>query len=124
MGVLAVVLGVYAVSLFWRIPAAEARSLTFLTLVIANVALIFTNRSWTRTLVKNLSEPNPALWWVTGGSAVLLALLIFVSPIRNAFRFAALNWQQLIVCLVLGVSSVLWFELMKMWRLRRKPSLA
>ena len=55
---------------------------------------------------------------------VLLALLIFVLPIRNAFRFAALNWQQLIVCLVLGVSSVLWFELVKMWRLRRKPSLA
>ena len=83
--------GVYAVSLFWRIPTAEARSLTFLTLVVANVALIFTNRPWTRTIAGSLGASNPALWWVTGGSAVLLALLIFVSSVRNAFRFAGRN---------------------------------
>ena len=124
VGVLAFVLGVYAFSLLSHIPTEEARSLTFLTLVIANVALIFTNRSWTRTIAGSLRESNPALWWVTGGSAILMTLLIFVPPIRNAFRFAALNWRQLITCLVLGVSSVLWFELLKLWRLRRKPSLA
>ena len=118
IGAMALVLGVYAVSLFWRIPTEQARSLTFLTLVVSNVALIFTNRSWTRTIVGSLRESNPALWWVTGGSAILLALLIFVSPIRNAFRFAALSWRQLVVCCVLGVGSVLWFEALKMWRLR------
>ena len=124
VGVLAFVLGVYAFSLLSHIPTEEARSLTFLTLVIANVSLIFTNRSWTRTIAGSLRESNPALWWVTGGSTVLMTLLIFVPPIRNAFRFAALNWRQLIICLALGVSSVLWFELWKLWRLRRKPSLA
>jgi Ca2+-transporting ATPase len=116
VGVLTLVLGVYMVSLFWRIPTEQARSLTFLTLVVANVALIFTNRSWTRTIADSLRESNPALWWVTGGAAALLALLIFVTPIRNAFRFATLSGRQLVVCCALGIGSVVWFELLKLFR--------
>ena len=124
VGVLALVLGVYMVSLFWGIPTEQARSLTFLTLVVANVALIFTNRSWTRTIASSLRESNPALWWVTGGAAALLALLIFVTPIRDAFRFAALSGRQLVVCCVLGIGSVLWFELLKLFRLNGKERTA
>jgi P-type Ca2+ transporter type 2C len=121
IGVLIPVLAVYAISVFWRIPTDEARSLTFLTLVVANVALIFTNRSWTRTIAGSLREWNPALWWVTGGSVILLALLVAVPPIRNAFRFAALDSKQLVLCCLLGIGSVLWFELLKMFRAHRSP---
>lgn len=114
-----VVLGVYAVSLLRHIPIEEARSITFLALVVANLALIFSNRSWTRTLWENFCERNPALWWVTGSTAVLLGLLIFVAPIRNAFRFSALDWRQVLLCVGLGVSSVGWFEMRKLWRHRQ-----
>jgi Ca2+-transporting ATPase len=113
--VCAVVLGVYGVSLLRHTPIEEARSVTFLTLVIANLALIFANRSWTRTFLESLRERNSALWWVTAGTTFLLGLLVFVSPIRNAFRFAALDWRQLLLCVGLGVSSVLWFEMRKFW---------
>ena len=88
VGVLAFVLGVYAFSLLSRIPTEEARSLTFLTLVIANVALIFTNRSWTRTIAGSLRESNPALWWVTGGSAIL----------HGTADFCPADSQRLSVC--------------------------
>jgi Ca2+-transporting ATPase len=120
IGVSLVVLAVYAVSLLTRIPTEKARSITFLTLVIANVALIFTNRSWTRTMWGTLGQRNPALWWVTSGVAALVGLLVFVPPIRNAFRFAALDWPHLLLCLVLGIASVLWFELRKLWYGRRQ----
>jgi P-type Ca2+ transporter type 2C len=119
IGVSLVVLAVYAVSLLTKIPTEEARSITFLTLVIANVALIFTNRSWTRTTWGTIGQRNPALWWVTGGAAALVGLLVFVPPIRNAFRFAALDWPHLLLCLALGIASVFWFELRKLWYGRR-----
>ncbi len=120
IGVSLVVLAVYAVSLLAKIPTDEARSITFLTLVIANVALIFSNRSWTRTVWGSLGQRNPALWWVTGGVAGLIGLLVFVPPVRNAFRFAALDWSHLLLCLALGIASVLWFELRKLRYGRRK----
>ena len=113
--VCAVVLGIYAVSLLLHLPIEQARSITFLTLVVANLALIFTNRSWTRTFLESFRERNPALWWVTAGTVTLLGLLVFVPPIRNAFRFAALGWRQLLLCVVLGTSTVIWFELRKLW---------
>ncbi len=120
VGVSLVVLAVYAVSLLAKIPTDEARSITFLTLVIANVALIFSNRSWTRTAWGSLGQRNPALWWVTGGVAGLVGLLVFVPPIRNAFRFAALDWPHLLLCVALGIASVFWFELRKLWHGRRE----
>ena len=113
--VCAVVLGIYAASPLWHLPIEQARSVTFLTLVVANLALIFTNRSWTRPLLGTFRERNPALWWVTGGTLALLGMLVFVSPIRNAFRFAALSWQQILLCVGLGASSVVWFEIRKVW---------
>ena len=49
----------------------DARALAFTALVIANLALIVTNRSWSRPLLGILRTPNPAMWWVVGRSVGL-----------------------------------------------------
>ena len=38
----------------------DARTLTITTLIIANLGLIFANRSWSRTILSTLRSPNPA----------------------------------------------------------------
>ena len=38
----------------------------FTTLVIANLSLILTNRSWSRGLGSILRTPNAAMWWIDG----------------------------------------------------------
>jgi len=39
--------------------------LTFMTVVPGDLALVFINRSWSRTVLATLRTSNPALWWLT-----------------------------------------------------------
>ena len=64
MVVVAVVLFVYVYALSRGFDEAEARTLTFTSIVIANLCLILTNRSWSDTLVTTLRTPNRAMIWV------------------------------------------------------------
>ena len=118
-GVLLVMLAIFGVALYRSLSENEARSLAFTALVIANLALVFINRSWTRSLWQTLRLPNPALWRVTGAALLLLAVVLYVPPVRELFRFAPLHAPDLIFCVTAGVVSVLWFEVFK--RLRRTP---
>ena len=113
MSVLLIVLAVFGLTLYRGLGADEARSMTFVTLVIANLALIFTNRSWTRTIMATLRLPNKALWWVTGGTSVFLLLALFLPVLQDIFQFSPLHGDDLLLCLGAGVVSILWFETFK-----------
>jgi Ca2+-transporting ATPase len=119
VSVLLIVLAVLGIS--WRSGRGEmeVRALTFTSLIIANLGLILTNRSWTRTIIGSLRSPNPALWWVLGGAAVFLGLVLFLPALRRIFRLQVLHAEELAVCLGAGVVSILWFEGLKLFNGRR-----
>ena len=112
--VLLIVLAVFLVSLYREQGASEARALTFATLIVANLALIFSNRSGNRTVVDTLRSPNRALWWVVGSALALLAIVFYVPPVRALFRMAPLPGVDVAVCVAAGVLSVAWFDLAKL----------
>jgi Ca2+-transporting ATPase len=93
--------------------ADVARALTFTTLVVAFVVIILVNRSWTRSLVAMLRVPNTALRWVVGGTAALLAVVLFVPFPRQLFHFAPLHVGDLLLSVAAGLTCVLWSELLK-----------
>lgn len=124
VAVLLIVLAVFSLSLFLGHGADEARALTFTTLVIANLGLIFTNRSWTRTIPAMLGTPNRAFWWVTGGTLAFLAMVLYVPSLSRLFQFAPLHAPDLVLCLVAGVVTTVWFELVKVFNAGRRRSLA
>jgi len=98
----------------WRgEPETNTRALTFTTFIIANLALILANRSWTRTILATLYNPNPALWWVIGGTLAALTLVNNIPFARDLFRFSSLHTTDLAICSTAGVLSVLWFEVLK-----------
>jgi Ca2+-transporting ATPase len=107
--VLVVVLAVYLVGLNWQ-GEASARTLSYITLIFANLALILTNRSWSRTIYQTLRSPNQALWWVLGGAVVFLAAILYFPPLQQLFKFCPLSLWEILLCLAAGVLSVLWFE--------------
>ena len=122
--VLAVLVVVYLISLHRGQGEADARALTFTTLIIANLGLIFTNRSWSRGLIKEtLHTPNAALWWVTGGAFVFLGLVLYVPFLQSLFKFSFLHPIDLVICVCAGGLSILWFEVFKAVK-RRKPHVA
>ena len=93
-----------------------ARAMAFSTLVAANLSVILTNRSWTRTIIQMFKAPNQALWWVVSGAALFLMLVLYLPALRNVFHFGFLGAGQLTLCLAAGAASVLWFEALKFFR--------
>jgi Ca2+-transporting ATPase len=122
--VLGIVLGVFAIAYHRGLGEAEARTLTFTTMVVANIALILTNRSWSRSIVRTLSVTNRALRWVVGGALLFLGLVLYVPFLRGLFRFGVLHANDLLVCVAAGGVGVVWFELFKLVSgpRRRRPA--
>jgi len=96
-----------------------ARALTFTSLVAAFIAIIITNRSWSRSLIGILLTPNTAQWWVILGSIGLLTLVLCLPVARTLFHFAPLHALDLAISVAAGVLCVGWFEILKYVRRRR-----
>lgn len=111
--VLIISLSIYGSALYLNKTENEARALAFTTLVIANLCLILTNRSWSGTIVENIKRPNPAMWWIIGGGLVFISAALFIPFMRHLFHFDLLHVNDLILCLTAGIFSILWFELIK-----------
>ena len=116
LSVLVIILAVFAVSLYRDQGEAEARTLTYTTLIIANLGLILTNRSWSRTILETMTTPNSALWWVVGGALAFLAAVIYVPFLRELFGFAYLHFIDIAICFLAGIASILWFEWLKRFK--------
>jgi Ca2+-transporting ATPase len=113
LGVLAAVLIVFVASLKGGADENTARTLTFATLIVANIGLIMVNRSWSRSLLKTLRTRNRAMWWVVSGALLFLGLVVYTPGLREVFHFSALSGPYVVIALVAGISSILWFELVK-----------
>jgi P-type Ca2+ transporter type 2C len=111
----AVCVGVFLLARPNHSPEA-ARALTFATLVVASLVIIMVNRSWTRSLTAMLRVPNAAFRWVMGGTASLLAVVLFVPAAQRLLHFAPLHVTDLVLSLAAGVTCVLWFEAVKRYR--------
>jgi len=111
---LLIVLAVYLSALWGWLNKSDAIALSFTTLVVANLGLIFVNRSWTRTIWSTLRTPNPALWWIIGGTILFLGLTLYVPFLQNLFHFSTLHPDDLALCFAGGLVSILWFEGLKL----------
>ncbi len=100
----------------------EARAIAFTSLIFANLALILSNRSWSERSMNILSPPNRALWWVVGGALVFLAAVLYVPFLRRLFSFSILHFGDIMICLGVGVISLVWFEVLERLILHLRPS--
>lgn len=119
LSVLAVVLVVYILALRSGRSEAAGRTLTFTTFLLANLALIFTNRSWSRVIAASPLR-DVTLWAVVGGAVSFLVLVIYVPTLATLFRFAPLRPLDMAVCLAASALAVTWFEVAKLAGWSRK----
>ncbi|MBI5375007.1 MAG: cation-translocating P-type ATPase [Candidatus Schekmanbacteria bacterium] len=114
--VLMVVMAVYVIALYRGQGELDARTLCFTTLIVANIGLILTNRSWSRSILSTFRNPNSALWWVLGGAILFLGIVLYVPFFKELFRFSTLHGIDIIICVSAGIMSILWFEVLKAFR--------
>jgi Ca2+-transporting ATPase len=119
---LLIVQAIFSFALYRGLGADEARAITFVTLVLASLGLIFTNRSRSRSAFASLESRNTALWWVTGGAMGGLGLVIFVPALSELFSFGRLQLAEVTFCLFAGLATFGLFETMKLIRAHKQVS--
>ena len=97
----------------WGMPANEVRALTFFSLVLVIVSLIFVNRSFTSSLVEAFSRPNRALLLIVIFVAGVLTLSLTWPAAASLFRFGPLHLDDLAITVAAAAVSLLLLEISK-----------
>jgi P-type Ca2+ transporter type 2C len=118
VGILAITLTIFVITLARGQGELDARALTFTTLILANLGLILSEGSTSRLNLKILRSPNLALWWVLGGGLFFLVIVLYVPLLRNLFSFSFLHPIDLVICLFGGAIALIWFELLKVFHFK------
>lgn len=115
--VLVVTATIFALAPDYGLETDQVRGLTFASLVLGIVALIFVDRSLSSSLITAIRRPNRALAVVLPVVACLLAVTLFWQPARDLFGFAALDPVFLAVPPLAGLAVLLLLEALKpIWR--------
>ena len=78
-------------------------------MVVGKCALCFTA----------LRRPNAALWWATGATTALIALILAWPPATRLFHFGPLHLDDLAICGGAGLATLVLLDLFKpLWRSR------
>lgn len=120
VSILIIVLAIYFIGLYFGHSPDKVRALAFTTLIVSNIAVILTNRSWTRNIFEIIGTANHAVKWVIGGAIVFLLMALDVPFFRNLFKFERLHFDDILICTIAGLSTILWFEIYKLYHLRKK----
>jgi len=123
VGILIVTMVVYLVGLHMGFEAKEVRAMAFTTLIVSNIAVILTNRSWIDHIFKIIATPNKAVLWVVGGAVFFLMLILNVPFFLDLFQFSKLSLINILICSLAGMTTISWFEIYKLIKLRNHVSL-
>lgn len=117
--VLATLLLMHRLALRAHYDEGQTRAWMFVTLLMANLGLILTNRSWTRSFISSVGTRNRAALAVMLSAVVVLLATLWVPFLRQLFKFSPLDGVHLALSAGAGLASTLWFEGVK-WLCRRR----
>ena len=115
-GVLAIlaVCGVFLYASLHGLTPEVVRSMGFLTLVCANYALIFANRSFSASPLDGLARPNPSLWISVAAAAGALVAMFLVPAVRGFLHLGPLLAHQVLLCIAAAVALLGALEAVKL----------
>jgi Ca2+-transporting ATPase len=102
---------------------ALTRTMTFTVLIAANIFLTLINRSFYYSILTTLKYKNNMVLFIIFTTITIVSLLLYIKPLTNFFEFETLDSLQLLICILTGFVSVIWFEVVKfIKRTKRKQS--
>lgn len=114
----AITIGTLAVYQYAVSKAADeqlTRTMVFTSLISANVLLTLVNRSFYYSLFTTIKYKNNLVLLVIGLTIFISSSLIYIRPLAVFFGFNPLNMSDLVISIIIGFTSVIWFELYKGW---------
>ncbi len=113
-GLLLMLLAVFAGSRVWSGSDDVARGLTFTVLVLSNLGLIYTNRSWGLMRDRPPGNANRYFVWTSLATVVLLGIVLGVPAVRTLFAFGAPTLPQLAAAAGVALLGLAWFKGVKL----------
>jgi Ca2+-transporting ATPase len=92
------------------LPIEQIRAMVFATLIIANLFLILTNRSWTRNMWQSFKQKNNFLWFVVLFSFTFLGASLFLPWLSQLFHLLRPEAWLLFISGFVGVFCVMILE--------------
>lgn len=110
-----VVITVFRLALKLGQTEAESRTFAFITLIVSNLCLILSNRSWSKGTISSFSILNKALLWVLAGTVLFLSLVIYVPFLQKLFHFGQMHPKDIFISLFAGILTIILFDLVKLF---------
>jgi Ca2+-transporting ATPase len=106
--------------LWWHADASLElrRTLAFVVLVAGNLTIVVASRSTDRPFWTSFRRRNRALWAMAIGVPAVLAVVLFVGPVRALFALDVATWPQLGAALLVAVVPVLLLDVGKLFSRR------
>ena len=99
--------------------AEDVRTLGFVSLVAAQLALVPASVGWPRRQTR-----NPATLWLPLAVGTTLLMTILIPPLRSLFRFALVDWPTFGLAAAIGAAPVFALAFAFNWRRSSKRTLA
>ncbi len=113
------VLFMYQYGIFNGYDEAGVRTLSFTTLVLANIFLTLSNRSFYYSMFTEMRNRNPLMIYIILFTFLVLMLMLYIHPVSGFFKIRSLSPNELLICSIAAIVSVGWFEIWK-WLKRTK----
>lgn len=121
LAITAGVLIVYQLAVNNGYNEAVTRTMVFTTLISANIALTFVNRSFIYSIFTTFKYKNKLMPFIIGITISITLSLLFVPPFTRFFEFERLGLNLIGISVGIGLISSLWYEIVK-WQKRAKSS--
>lgn len=103
---------------------AVTRTMSFTVLISANIFLTLVNRSFEYSLLTTLRYKNNLVLLIISITLVLMGLLLFVKPLTHFFEFEQPSISTLLISILIGFVSVIWYEGVKWGKSLAKQSVS
>lgn len=110
------ILFVYQYAIYHGYSEALTRTMSFTTLIAANIFLTLVNRSFYYSIISTLKYKNRMVLLIISITIALLLFILFIPAITRFFDFEAISFFQFLFCIGIGFISVVWYELVKFYK--------
>ncbi len=110
----------YQYAIYQGYNEAISRTMIFIVLVTANIFLTLVNRSFYYSIFTTILYKNNLIPIIIGITISITGLILYVPFLTNFFYFEHLEINQLLLAIAIGFLSVIWYELVKLFKRNTK----
>ena len=106
----------YMLSSNWA-NASVARSMGLAIIIISNLLLVQVNSSNNDFMYKSITKlaKDRVMWYVLIATLSMLGVILY-SPLNSFLKLAPLTFKQLLISVIVGTISVVWYEGVKLYK--------